>query len=1167
MLEDLKRTLELGRPRLGQIDSDMDTLTGLRDRLNSYCEAVNAPVGETGVSPYVAYGELALLKQITNGSEVPKLEIPDMPSWSQEILLSRLETIKELQSRLSTIGVPREHPFWGTRHRVMLPTNLERLKAALPPAQATLQSVICATYGLADSMDLPRPTNVRDADGLRLAVSRILEAPTLSGLNLEAEEWRKQRKELEFLLGTGAKLSNLQTKYQDILKPESWNLDLIDLRALLDTKGRRVLRFLSSDYRRGKERLSGLCRSGPPSGLAAQLEMLDSISQVQILGKRVSDGESLGQSTFGFRWQGANSEWESLSTTRDWIFQLFVDIDLGNLPTNIVKFLAEGRPTQGLAESSTALSEAVADYEPNANAVVEALALEEIKRYPDAQGFDKQSFVDQRSELDVWSRKINDIHDMVGFNTISDACRDAGMESVLSVAESWGKSGTNLMDAFKLTWHETVLATALSERKELREFDGSNHHQLIQQFKELDTLVLEHNRSKLAMAHWERLPKHEGGGQIGVLKREFEKGSRHLPVRQLITRAGNAIQSNSLKFDLVIFDEASQVKPVDAFGAILRANQSVVVGDNEQLPPTNFFNATTQGTEEEEEESETADIQSILGLFASKNAPERVLRWHYRSRHESLIAVSNSEFYDNKLVVFPSPDAGREEVGLSLHYLPDTVYDRGHSRTNQVEARVVAQSVMEHARNFPHLTLGVAALSTQQMQAILDQLEVLRRADPSLEPFFNDHPNEPFFVKHLETVQGDERDVMFISIGYGRDSTGRPSMNFGPLNKEGGYRRLNVLITRAKRRCEVFSNLAAENFDLGRTSGRGPAALKTFLRYARDGEIEIPFESDHESQSPFEEAVEMRLKDLGYDVRRKIGSAGYFIDLAIVDPNHPGSYILGIECDGASYHSSRWARDRDRLRQQVLEDKGWRIHRIWSTDWYKNPDRQLDRTAVAIEEAKTHVKSPVPQTVTQAVIERENGAKPRSLDSNIVAYKIAPLNIHGFRETLHEMADIIVSEWVAQVVDVESPLHRIELARRITNATGARKVGSRIENSINDGIEHAVRTGNVVRKGDLLWRSGMTEPSIRDRSKLPVASKKIEFVAPEELVVAVRRVVAGSYGIAFDDIAGPAVKLLGFGRVTSDMLSLVEPLITQMVTDGTLVRQGDLLLISNDHPD
>ena len=617
------------------------------------------------------------------------------------------------------------------------------------------------------------------------------------------------------------------------------------------------------------------------------------------------------------------------------------------------------------------------------------------------------------------------------------------------------------------------------------------------------------------------------------------------------------MEAGSVKFDLVIFDEASQVKPVDAFGAILRAGQAVVVGDDKQLSPTNFFEAAAQ---DRDDDSATADIGSVLGLFASKGAPSKMLRWHYRSRHESLIAVSNQEFYDNNLLIFPSPDTGREEVGLRYHHLADTVYDRGGSSTNVEEAKAVAQAVMVHARDCPDMTLGVAAFRVSQTQVILDQLELLRREDPAHEGFFNSHSHEPFFVKNLETVQGDERDVIFVSIGYGRESNGRIGMNFGPLNTDGGERRLNVLITRARRRCEVFTNLTADDIDLGRTRSWGVRALKAYLAYAQHGTLESSTESGRESGSPFQDAVASRLSSLGYDIRQEIGSAGYFIDLAVLDPDRPGRYLLGIECDGATYHSSRYARDRDRLRQQVLVGLGWRIHRVWSTGWFRNPKRELGRLVEAIEGAKT------PQVVDDAVsdddvsIEREYATGTTRDGVDIAEYRLVGLKMLPGNRELHALPTSMLASWVAEVVHVESPVHVSEVGRRIADAAGVR-LSRRLQEALESAVDYAGDSPEVRRQGDFLWRGDMESPALRDRGNIARTSRELELVAPEEIALAVERVVAGSYGIHRQEVPGAAVRLLGFVRVTQDMRTKVGSVVDEMIQDSRLVEQGDNLVI------
>ena len=554
-------------------------------------------------------------------------------------------------------------------------------------------------------------------------------------------------------------------------------------------------------------------------------------------------------------------------------------------------------------------------------------------------------------DLDAWLQSAHDsvpsIHDVVRFNQLEKRAAEAEIAEVTEAAASRPDAARQLTGLFEHACYAAWLDSAFRDRPVLAEFDGATHGGIVERFRELDRAQFRQNQIRIAEKHWERLPRYQGGGQLGVLRREFQKKTRHMAVRRLMKEAGRAIQSikpvfmmsplsiakyippGSVAFDLVVFDEASQVRPVEALGAIIRGRQAVVVGDSKQLPPTSFFDR--MGDDGQEEESQTADLESILGMFCAQGAPERMLRWHYRSRHESLITVSNHEFYDNRLVVFPSPDAGKVDTGLVFRHHPEATYQR--RGINTAEAKTVAIAVMEHARKTPGLTLGVAAFSNVQARRVEDEVDILRRRDPSCEEFFAGHPEEPFFVKNLENVQGDERDVILISIGYGKI--------------DGAYLPMNV-----------------------------------------------PEATGREADSPFEEAVAARLRTLGHDVEHQIGSAGFFIDLAVVDPAKPGRYLLGIECDGASYHSARSARDRDRLRQQVLEGLGWRIHRIWSTDWFRDPEQELDRVEGAVRSARTAavIPSPVPEPEPEKPLERAPEPEPE-VSPPTTPYTVANLKI------------------------------------------------------------------------------------------------------------------------------------------------------------------------------
>jgi very-short-patch-repair endonuclease len=625
------------------------------------------------------------------------------------------------------------------------------------------------------------------------------------------------------------------------------------------------------------------------------------------------------------------------------------------------------------------------------------------------------------------------------------------------------------------------------------------------------------------------------------------------------------IPPGSIEFDLVVFDEASQVKPVDAFGAIIRGKQVVVVGDSKQMPPSNMFDTISKDDENDEDDF-VGDMESILGLFVGQNAPQRMLRWHYRSRHESLITVSNHEFYDNKLVIFPSPDSEKADSGLVYHYLPETSYDRGGTKTNKQEAKAVALAVMEHAKNHPNLSLGVAAFSIVQMQAVLDEIELLRRSNPNHESFFTAHPHEPFFVKNLENVQGDERDVIFISIGYGKTPEGYFAMGFGLINHEGGERRLNVLISRAKIRCEVFTNLKSDDIDLNRSNAVGVKALKTFLKYAESGILDVPKQTGKDFDSPFEEAVQKSLADAGYEVQPQIGSAGFFIDLAVADPDQPGRFILGIECDGATYHSARSARDRDRLRQAVLEGLGWKIYRIWSTDWFRHPERELKKVIEAIENAKTYgrmnnsLNKQKKSDLMENEIKRVNAESPANPnDSNKNKYEYAELNIHLDGQEFHLIPISKIGSWVLDVVKVESPVHKSEVIKRICDAADIKRIGTRIQAKYEESISNLALKGIIIKKGEFLWVSDRLEAPIRDRSQL--MNKKVELIPPQELEKTILKVVSDSMGVEIDLIPQIVLNILGFTRVTDESKKYVDDIIAILESKDLLLMKGNQVFV------
>jgi very-short-patch-repair endonuclease len=553
---------------------------------------------------------------------------------------------------------------------------------------------------------------------------------------------------------------------------------------------------------------------------------------------------------------------------------------------------------------------------------------------------------------------------------------------------------------FERRFYALWLDRVLQGRPALARFRGELHHRLIKEFG-----AREERHRRLASA---RLIKHLAQRRSTALlpsgaRRTTENASlvdavraikkevtlkRHAAIRTIVRRTAPALlelkpcwmmsplsvsqflESGEPLFDLVIFDEASQVSAEDAICAILRGRQLIVVGASQQLPPTRFFAKSLADDEDSEDEGEAQDLEdrvrreSILDECSSASLPERSLRWHYRSRNEALIAFSNRHFYENRLVTFPSPVTD-ESAGVRFEFVADGLYDRSKSRTNRREAERVADLVFAFARLHNGLQgLGVVALSQAQQQAIRDVLNTRVRQQPELHRWAHEVDEEEpdgFFVKNLESVQGDERDVIILSVGYGPDRPGvRPHTNFGPVNRQGGERRLNVAVTRAKEQLILVASMHADQLPSDLASP-GARTLRNYLAFAEHGLDALrdqsiagaPGDTESRLESPFEASVYQALTTKGLELDTQVGCSGYRIDLAVRDPDRPGRYLLGIECDGATYHSSATARDRDRLRQRQLEAMGWRIHRIWSRDWVLDLADQVRKVLLRLDAIRT----------------------------------------------------------------------------------------------------------------------------------------------------------------------------------------------------------------------
>jgi hypothetical protein len=750
-----------------------------------------------------------------------------------------------------------------------------------------------------------------------------------------------------------------------------------------------------------------------------------------------------------------------------------------------------------------------------------------------AFGSDEPSFTSLAARLGDWAAAPEALDAWLGWRRA--AASAAGLEPLLERLGDGRVAPEAAEDVFSFALHEGLLRIAMAEHPELAAFDGAAADRLVEDFREADRARITLTRAEAAYAHALRVKEvRDGVPGMAVLRGEMEKKRGHLPVRELLLRASQAVQKAKpifmmsplsvaqflapphglkpgLSFDLLVIDEASQVEPVDALGAIARCRQVVVVGDDKQMPPTRFFQRMTgeEGDEAAEDAPDVVaarDVESILGLCNARGLPSAMLRWHYRSRHESLIATSNAEFYDNRLFILPSPRARSAALGLSLRRVEGR-FDTGGTGTNAEEARAVAEAVMVHARETPGETLGVAAFSIRQRDAILNAVEAARRDNPDTEAFFTSHADEPFFVKNLENVQGDERDSIMISVGYGRGADGKLAMRFGPLSADGGERRLNVLITRAKKRCMVFSSIGADDIDLARASGRGVATLKTFLAFAAAGDG-ARATGNKTQAAPLATAIGKAIEAAGKEAVPRVGMAGLFLDVAARDS---GNYVLGIEADAGDWAALRCARDRERGRDSALQAMGWKLARAWSLSWYGRPEAEAARIATLLGAAPAasafESAAPTPET---GLAEPYQEAAPEVPKSTAIA----------------DVPFATLAGILAEIIAVESPITTESLGERVRLLWGLEALATPARDALRQALALARQLHGVKEEqGFLLAEGAAIAP--RDRRAASAHLRRAAAVSPREIAAAAEKLLALRPATTEAELAAGIHRLLG----------------------------------------
>ena len=913
------------------------------------------------------------------------------------------------------------------------------------------------------------------------------------------------------------------------------------------------------------------------------------------------------QNQFGLRFADLETCWEEILSVLHWTKKLRTLFGSLRVPHAFADVVSRG------AEYAPSSNDMINYYD----STVKALAALESRFETDltyrGQKLQALSLEAIQNRIKWLRERVDDLQVWIDFKETEYTFSLRGLSEFFNRLVANPPPAGQLIDIFCKATYQEWLNNLYEEDPHLGQFRREKHEHLIAEFVKLDQELIRLSPNRVIEAANSRKPKdiliQANDSEATTLLKEALKKRKLMPIRALLQRiphlllrlkpcllmspisVSQFLPPELMKFDLILFDEASQIVPEDAIGSIYRGKTIVVAGDNKQLPPTSFFQKSLlEDIDWDEVTDEDVEVfDSILDECAGVGFPVKTLRWHYRSKHEELIAFSNRHFYEGSLITFPSAIAKDEALGVKMVYVPDGVYDRGGRRDNLREAEAVADLVFEHFQKYPNKTLGVVTFSIAQMDAVDEAIERRRRQQPECEHFFKEDRLEGFFVKNLENVQGDERDVIILSLGYGYDPQGQMTMNFGPVNKAGGERRLNVAVTRARELTIFVTSIKATDIDM-KSKSAGTSTLHAYLEYAENGPAVFkPATKAAEFDSPTEEDVAMVLQRLGYAFVPYVGCSCCPIDMGVVDPNNSAGYLLGIEFDGATYQNSSSARDRDRLRAQVLKQLGWRIHRIWSPTWVSRRDSEIRRLSHALEEAhKFQMGKEAPRSDIDLEEEAAEDDLPKDVDVHKIQFggieKIGlPYKVHALKASYASSVRVpsahgwavqsnefhfqenrqLQSHLLEELIQQEGPIHFDCAVKRLVSAWGLKRKNSKIVHAVREALNLLILREKVIVKGSFLW-----PPELQDvQARVPVpgvpeSKRKPEHIPPEEIENAMKTIAQYALGISPDSLIAETSKVFGFNNSGEKSRKRFSDIYKRLLWEKKLVCDNDLVTVA-----
>lgn len=912
-------------------------------------------------------------------------------------------------------------------------------------------------------------------------------------------------------------------------------------------------------------------------------DLLSDVKECQTKRKELDKMSSALSEVFGKFATKGDEQWDKIAVNLDYIpiltkllsdYSLTHDISFKDCTSNFIDCI-DNQWVLYKKEFTTKAFATIETFKQLEKTKAEFLEMTEVE----------MSLEDIKADIETWIDHYGIIKDWYYWIAKKKELKESNLQIVSEKIEKEGLEPVQAINGVLKGMFHQLIMRIIDEHDQLRMFNGMLFRQSIAKYKENTKKFQELSKRELYSRLSARIPSSGGlaeGSEISILKRNIANNGRGTSIRAIIDSiptllprlcpcmlmspisVAQFIDLNKSNFDLVIFDEASQMPTSEAVGAIARGKALVVVGDRKQMPPTNFFSSN----QVDDEEAEIDDMESILDDCITLSLPEYKLQWHYRSKHESLIAFSNSQYYNNELFTFPSVDDQLAKVKL----IPvKGVYDKGHTRSNPEEAKAIVKEIIRRLsdKELCKSSIGVVAFSKVQGDLIEDELLEQLDKHPKLKDIaFND--DEPIFIKNLENVQGDERDVILFSIGYGTDKFGKVSMNFGPLNNVGGERRLNVAVSRARKEMIVFSSLSSSQIDLKRSQAKGVEGLKGFLDFAETGRLPIVSDTIREvTNNNMVGQICRALNEHGYCTRANVGRSNFKVDIAVSTKEDPDKYILGILCDGKSYFETKTTRDREIVQPTILEMLNWKVIRVYSIDWFENHDKALNQLLEDLdkivsnkddndnEEAVEEYKFIVDKIDEKEIIQknqRNEGMRPYE-EVNISWESIYPEDFNPYSR----------SNWglVRSIVEKEQPINENYLCKNIAKALGFGHAGSNIQKLVSYAVEQGIiyKDPLLIGKYSYYWLHRFSPQDYNTyRSPSPRSILEIPVI---EIINVIKELVKEEFSLPMDKIPTLAAKKLGFSGAGKAINTTISNVLKHMIKSNIIVKRDNYICLTD----